>query len=77
MKHISQIATIMGVSFLGEMLYKFLGLPIPASIYGLILMLMLLETKVVKFEKIKDTGTFILNIMILTLQGQLAFDIQF
>ncbi len=66
MKYLNQIAIIFGVSFVGEMVYRFLGLPIPASIYGLIIMMILLETKLVKFEQIKDAGSFMLNIMIVT-----------
>ena len=52
----------MGVSFVGEALHKLLALPVPASIYGLIIMMILLESGIVKFENIKDTGTFMLNI---------------
>ena len=66
MKYLNQIAIIFGVSFAGEIVYRFLGLPIPASIYGLIIMMILLETKIVKFEQIKDVGSFMLNIMIVT-----------
>ncbi len=66
MKYLNQIAIIFGVSFAGEMVYSFLGLPIPASIYGLIIMMVLLETKIVKFEQIKDVGSFMLNVMIVT-----------
>lgn len=66
MKYLNQIAIIFGVSFAGEIVYRFLGLPIPASIYGLIIMMILLETKIIKFEQIKDVGSFMLNIMIVT-----------
>ena len=66
MKYLNQRAIIFGVSFVGEVVYKFLGLPIPASIYGLIIMMILLETKIIKFEQIKDVGSFMLNIMIVT-----------
>ena len=66
MKYLNQVMIIFGVSFLGEILYKLLSFPIPASIYGLIIMMIMLETKVIKFEQIKDVGTFMLNIMILT-----------
>ena len=66
MKYINQLTIIMGVSFVGEALHKLLALPVPASIYGLIIMMILLESGIVKFENIKDTGTFMLNIMIIT-----------
>ena len=66
MKYIRQLAIILGVPFAGEVLYEVLPLPIPASIYGLILMLVLLESGVVKFDAIKDVGQFMLNIMTIT-----------
>ncbi len=66
MKYLSQLAIIIGVSFVGEILHKVLGLPVPASIYGLIIMMILLESGIVKFDNIKDTGTYMLNIMIVT-----------
>ena len=39
MKYIKQFSIIITVSFLGEVLHALLPLPIPASIYGLLLML--------------------------------------
>ena len=39
MKYMKQIAIIFGVTCIGEFLNYFLPLPVPASIYGLILML--------------------------------------
>ena len=39
MKYMKQFCIIMGISFLGELLKYFLPFPIPASIYGLVLML--------------------------------------
>ena len=38
MKYMKQFCIIMGVSFLGEILKYLLPLPVPASIYGLLLM---------------------------------------
>ena len=40
-----------------------LPLPIPASIYGLVLMFVLLETKVLKVEAVQDAGKFLIEIM--------------
>ena len=40
-----------------------LPLPIPASIYGLVLMFVLLETKVLKLEAVQDAGKFLIEIM--------------
>ena len=38
MKYIKQLAIILGAAFLGEALYALLPLPIPASIYGLLIL---------------------------------------
>ncbi len=63
MKHIKQFAIVMGVTFLAEILRFVLPFQIPVSIYGLILMFVLLHTKIIKVEQVKDTSTFLLEIM--------------
>lgn len=63
MKYIRQFLIIMAVSFLGELLKSLLPLPIPASIYGLLLMLLLLQTGVLALDKVKDTAKFLIEIM--------------
>ncbi len=67
MKDIRQFGIIMIVTFLGELIKYFVDLPIPASIYGLCLMLLLLMTKVIKIENVKETGMFFIEIMTVTL----------
>ncbi len=67
MRYIRQFGIIMIVTFLGELLKYYIDLPIPASIYGLCLMLLLLVTKVIKLENVKETGTFLIEIMTITL----------
>ncbi len=54
---------IAGVTCIGEFLNYFLPLPVPASIYGLILMLVLLVTHVVKIEHVDAVGTLLVEIM--------------
>ena len=63
MKYIRQFCIILGVTCVGEILKYFIPLPIPASIYGLLLMLLLLVTKIVKLEQVKDAGEFLVEIM--------------
>ncbi len=63
MKYIKQLAIIFAVTAVGEILKYLLPLPVPASIYGLVLMLGLLMTKVVKLEQVKETGEFLIEIM--------------
>ena len=41
----------------------FIPLAIPGSIYGLILMFVLLLTRVIKVEHVKETGEFLIEIM--------------
>ena len=48
MCYLYQFARIMGFCFLGEILHEVLPLPVPASIYGLILLLAALKTGLVK-----------------------------
>ena len=63
MKLLYQFGVIMTVTFLGEILHGLIPLPIPASIYGLLLMLAALCTGVVRLEKVKIAGDFLLEIM--------------
>jgi len=51
------------VCFIGEVLNSVIPLPIPASIYGLVIMLLCLSFKIIKLEKIEKTADFLLQIM--------------
>lgn len=66
MRYVKQFLVILAVSLLGETLSSLIPLPVPASIYGLILMLMLLMGKVVKVSDVKETSAFMIDIMPLT-----------
>ena len=63
MKLLRQFLVIMAVSFIGEILHAVLPLPIPASIYGLVLMLALLMTGALKLDAVEDAGKFMIEIM--------------
>ncbi len=63
MKYLRQLLIILGITFVGEVLNYALPLPIPASIYGLALMLILLCTGVLKVSSIKETSQFLLDVM--------------
>lgn len=63
MKYIKQLAWILFISFMGEVLRYFIPLPIPASIYGLVLMIIALRTKLLKLDSVKDTGKYLIDIM--------------
>ena len=62
MKYIKQFGIILLISFLGEILRAVIPLPIPASIYGLVLMLAALMTHL-PLEAVQDSGKFLIEIM--------------
>lgn len=63
MKYIRQFGIILLISFIGEVLNQIIPLPIPASIYGLIIMFTALQTKILPLDKVKETGKFLIEIM--------------
>ena len=63
MKYIRQLGIILLVSFLGELLHYLLPLPVPASIYGIVLLFAALETRLLKIDAIRETSAFLLEIM--------------
>ena len=63
MKYLRQFGIILAVTCAGEIMKYFIPLPIPGSIYGLILMFVLLLTKVIKVDHVKETGEFLIEIM--------------
>ena len=63
MKYLKQFAIILIVSFLGELLHLAIPLPIPASVYGLILMLLALFLGILRLEQVKEAADFLIEIM--------------
>lgn len=63
MKYIKQFLIIVLVSFSGELFNYLIPLPIPGSIYGMILMFIFLCSGIIKLEQVKKTGKFLLDIM--------------
>ena len=63
MKFIKQFLIIVIISFLGEVCNKWIPLPIPASIYGLVILFVALMTGAIKLEQVKETGKFLIEIM--------------
>lgn len=58
-----QFGIISVVVFAAEIIKALTPLPFPASIYGLIIMLLLLSTKIIKYESVKDAGNFLVGAM--------------
>ncbi len=63
MSVLMELAIILGISLLAEVLHALLPLSVPAGIYGMVILLMLLLTGVLKIEKIKRAGSFLIEIM--------------
>ena len=63
MKYLPQILLVLLFSFLGELLNALIPLPIPASIYGMVLLFAALALKVVKLPQIRDAGSFLVSIL--------------
>jgi len=63
MKCLKQFLVVLIISYIGELLNFFIPLPIPGSIYGMVLLFVLLCTGVVKLHQIKDTSAFLIDIM--------------
>ena len=63
MKYIRQFLWILLFSFAGELLKFVIPLPVPASIYGLLLLLLALVTEILRLESVKETSKFLIEIM--------------
>lgn len=60
MKLVRQIIIIMVFVFLGEFLNKFVKIPVPGNIIGMVLLLMALLSGKLKLESIEEFGNFLL-----------------
>jgi holin-like protein len=67
MKYLREAVIIMGITFAAEIVKFFVPLPVPASIYGLILLFILLKSGVLKLEQIENVGGLLLELMPLLL----------
>lgn len=63
MKYLRQFLVILGISFLGELCHSLIPAPIPASIYGMVILFLLLLTGILKSDQIKEAGHFLVNII--------------
>ena len=63
MKYVKQFLIILLISFIGEGLNYVIPAPIPASIYGMVILFVCLCTKIIKLDDVKDTGMFLIEIM--------------
>lgn len=63
MKYLSQFLIILGFSLVGEALQRLVPLPIPASVYGIVLLFAALCIGLVKLEQVKEAGGFLTSIL--------------
>ncbi len=63
MKHLFRLSIILLISLIGEILHAIIPLPVPAGIYGMILMFVSLCTGIVRLESVRTVGMFLIEIM--------------
>ena len=63
MKFVKQLLIILSISFIAEVMEYFIPLPVAASIYGLVLMLIGLVTGLIPLKEVEDAADFLVEIM--------------
>lgn len=63
MKHIKQLTIILAVSLIAELMEYLIPLPVAASVYGLVLMLIGLMTHIIPLEKVEGVADFLVENM--------------
>lgn len=63
MKYLKQFLIILTISFAGEILHQLLPLPVPAGIYGILLLFALLKTGILPLASVRETACFLVEIM--------------
>ena len=63
MKYVKQFGIILLFSLAGDLCHRLLPFPIPASIYGMVLLFLALCIGLVKLEQVKDAAHFLTSIL--------------
>ena len=63
LQYLRQFFIILAISLIGEALSFLIPLPIPASIYGILILLSLLISGRLRVESVKDVSSFLIAIM--------------
>ena len=63
MKYLKQLLIILIISFIGEILNHIIPLPVPASIYGMVILFVCLLTGIIRLSAVKEAGKFLIEIM--------------
>ena len=56
MKYLKQFLIILAISMIGEILKYLLPLPVPASIYGMLILFVGLMTGIIRLESVREAG---------------------
>ncbi|MBR6762924.1 MAG: CidA/LrgA family protein [Clostridia bacterium] len=63
MKYVCQLGIILGFSLAGELLAALVPLPVPAAIWGMVLLLAALLTRFLRVEAVGEVGRFLVTIL--------------
>lgn len=63
MKFLKPLSIIFACTFAGELMRYTIPLPVPANIYGLLLLFLLLVTEIVPLSSVETTGNFLIDFM--------------
>ena len=63
MKYLTQFFWILLFCALGELLAAVIPFPIPAAIYGLVLLFLALSLKLIKLEQVADAANYLISVM--------------
>ena len=63
MKYVKQFGIILLFTFIGEVLNELIPLPVPAGIYGILLMFFCLKTGILSVGEVKEVSGFLIQIM--------------
>ena len=66
MKYVRQLLIILLISLAGELLHYWIPLPVPASIYGIVLLFLSLECGLIPLPAVREVSRFLVDIMPLT-----------
>lgn len=63
MKYVIQFLIIIAFAFVGEVLHALLPIPVPASIYGIILLFIALMKGWIQVKEIREVSVFLIAVM--------------
>ncbi len=77
MKYFPQLVYILLFTLAGELLHALIPLPVPAAVYGIVLLLLALSTGILKEEKVLDVSNFLISMIPLMFVAPVAKLLQY